>query len=287
MPLAGPASPSRLPSSPPRIQCRQLMPDNHRKQYEQFRSYRWFGPDDLRSFGHRSRAKQMGYSRQDWEGKPVIGILNTWSDLATCHTHVRDRAAEIKRGVWQAGGFPVEIPVMSLSEMFMKPTSMFYRNLLAMEVEETIRCHPIDGVVLMGGCDKTTPALLMGARSADVPAIYFPAGAMLKGNWNGVTLGSGTDVWKYWAERCAGNIGDCAWREIEDGIARSPGHCMTMGTASTMTAIAETLGMTLSRASSIPAVPSAHSRMAAETGRRAGEMCWEGLKPSEILTAEA
>src|SRR5437868_2648888 len=186
-----------------------------RKRPEELRSHRWFGPDDLRSFGHRSRMKQMGYAREEWEGKPVVAILNTWNDLATCHTHFRERAAEIKRGVWQAGGLPVEIPVMSLSEMFMKPTSMFYRNLLAMEVEETIRCHPIDGVVLMGGCDKTTPALLMGARSANVPAIYFPGGPMLKGNWNGVTLGSGTDVWKYWAERCAGCLDECQWREIE------------------------------------------------------------------------
>ena len=258
-----------------------------RKTPQELRSHRWFGPDDLRSFGHRSRAKQMGYAREDWEGKPVVGILNTWSDLNTCHTHFRERAAEIKRGVWQAGGFPVEIPVMSLGEMFMKPSAMFYRNLLAMEVEETIRCHPIDVAVLMGGCDKTTPAMIMGAVSADVPAIYFPAGPMLKGNWNGVTLGSGTDSWKYWAERCAGNIGECEWRGVEDGIARSPGHCMTMGTASTMTAIAETLGLTVSGASSIPAVHSGHARLATSTGRRAVEMAWEDLKPSAILTAES
>jgi len=167
------------------------------------------GPDDLRSFGHRSRMKQMGYAQEDWAGKPVIGILNTWSDLNTCHTHFRQRADEIKRGVWQAGGFPVEIPVMSLSETFMKPSAMFYRNLLAMEVEEVLRCHPIDGAVLMGGCDKTTPGLIMGATSANLPAIYFPAGPMLKGNFNGTTLGSGSDVWKYWAERQAGCLGEC------------------------------------------------------------------------------
>src|SRR5207302_7522810 len=202
-----------------------------RKKPEELRSYRWYGARDLRAFGHRSRTAQMGYDRSDYAGKPVIAIINTWSDLNTCHTHFRQRAEEVKRGVWQAGGFPVEIPVMSLSETFMKPSAMMYRNLLAMETEETIRCHPLDAVVLMGGCDKTTPALIMGATSADVPAIYFPAGPMLKGNWKGVTLGSGTDVWKYWAERCAGNVGDCAWGEIEDGIARSPGHCMTMGTA--------------------------------------------------------
>jgi dihydroxy-acid dehydratase len=229
----------------------------------------------------------MGFGTADYAGKPVIGILNTWSDLATCHTHFKQRVEEIKRGVWQAGGFPVEIPVLSLSESYMKPTSMFYRNLLAMEAEEVIRCHPIDAVVLMGGCDKTVPALIMGATSANVPTIFFPAGPMLRGNWRGQTLGSGTDAWKYWAERCAGNLDDCSWREIEDGIARSPGHCMTMGTASTMGAIAETLGLTLPGASSIPAVHSTHSRMATETGRRIVEMAWEDLKPSELLTAKA
>jgi dihydroxy-acid dehydratase len=258
-----------------------------RKSPDQFRSHRWLGPDDLRSFGHRSRLKQMGFGTADYAGKPVIGILNTWSDLATCHTHFKQRVEEIKRGVWQAGGFPVEIPVMSLSESYMKPTSMFYRNFLAMEAEEVIRCHPIDAVVLMGGCDKTVPALIMGATSANVPTIFFPAGPMLRGNWRGLTLGSGTDAWKYWAERCAGNLDDCSWREIEDGIARSPGHCMTMGTASTMGAIAETLGLTLPGASSIPAVHSTHSRMATETGRRIVEMAWEDLRPSELLTAKA
>ena len=257
---------------------------NTRKKPEELRSHRWTGPDDLRSFGHRSRLKQMGYGEEDYVGKPVIGILNTWSDLNQCHTHFPERVEEIKRGVWQAGGFPVEVPVMSLSEMFMKPSAMYYRNLLAMEVEEVIRCHPIDGVVLMGGCDKTTPGLIMGATSADIPAIYFPGGPMLKGHWKGTTLGSGTDAWKYWAERCAGNLEDCHWREIEECIARSPGHCMTMGTASTMTAIAEALGLTLPAASTIPAVHSAHGRMAAATGRRAVEMVWEDLRPSSILT---
>ncbi len=263
------------------------MPDPTRKTYESLRSRRWLGPDDLRSFGHRSRMKQMGFGSEDYQGKPIVGILNTWSDLNTCHTHFKQRVEEIKRGVWQAGGFPVEIPVMSLSETFMKPTAMFYRNLLAMEAEEVIRCHPVDSVVLMGGCDKTTPALIMGAISANVPAIYFPAGPMLKGNWKGTTLGSGTDAWKYWAERQAGNLDDCSWRGIEDGIARSPGHCMTMGTASTMTALAESLGLTISGASSIPAVHSTHARLAAATGRRAVEMAWEDLKPSDLLTADS
>src|ERR1700722_15962225 len=258
-----------------------------RKTPDQLRSFRWLGKDDLRSFGHRSRMKQMGYSADDYAGKPIIAILNTWSDLNNCHTHFPQRVAEIKRGVWQAGGFPVEIPVLSLSETYMKPSAMFYRNLLAMETEEVLRSQPIDGTVLLGGCDKTTPALIMGATSANLPAIYVPAGPMLKGNWKGTTLGSGTDAWKYWAERCAGNLDDCAWRGIEEGIARSPGHCMTMGTASTMTALAETRGMTLSGASSIPAVQAGHSRMASATGRRIVEMVWEDLKPSDVLTAEA
>lgn len=258
-----------------------------RKTPEQLRSYRWFGPDTLRAFGHRSRMKQMGYSTEDFAGKPVIGILNTWSEMSVCHSHLRQRAEEVKRGVWQSGGFPVEVPVLMLSETLMKPTTMLYRNLLAMETEEVIRCHPLDGVVLMGGCDKTTPALLMGATTADIPALFVPAGPMLKGRWRDTTLGSGTDAWKYWADYCAGSLCGDDLRGIEEGIARSPGHCMTMGTASTMTSIAEALGMTLSGAASIPAVHSAHSRMASQSGRRIVEMVWEDLKPSDILTPAA
>ena len=258
-----------------------------RKTPDQLRSARWFAPDDLRSFGHRSRLKQMGYAEADYVGKPVIAILNTWNDLSQCHTHFPERVEQIKRGVLLAGGFPVEIPVISLSEMFMKPSAMFYRNLLALEVEENLRCHPIDGAVLVGGCDKTTPGLIMGAASVDLPCIFVPAGPMLAGNFKGARLGSGTDSWKYWAEKCAGNIDDCTWRGVEEGIARSPGHCMTMGTASTMTAIAETLGLTLPGASSIPAVHSAHQRMAADSGRRIVEMVWEDLRPSRLLTPEA
>jgi len=254
------------------------------KKPEQLRSHRWFGANDMRSFGHRSRTKQMGYALADFQGKPVIAIINTWSDLATCHSHFRTRAEEVKRGVWQAGGFPVELPAMSVSETYMKPSPMMYRNFLAMETEELLRSQPIDGVVLMGGCDKTTPGLLMGAISMNLPSIYLPAGPMLRGNWNGKILGSGSDVWKYWAEKKAGNIGDCEWNEMEDGIARSPGHCMTMGTASTMTAITETLGLTLSGASSIPAVDANHSRMATQCGRRIVEMVWEDLKPRDILS---
>jgi len=253
----------------------------------ELRSQRWFGPDDLRSFGHRARLKGMGWSDEDYRDKPVIAILNTWSDLNTCHSHLRQRADEVKRGVWQAGGFPVEVPVMSLGEMLMKPTTMLYRNLLAMETEEVIRCHPIDGVVLLGGCDKTVPALLMGAISANVPAIFLPAGPMLKAHWRDQTLGSGSDVWKYWAERCAGNLCDDDWRGIEDSIARSPGVCMTMGTAATMASLTEALGMILPGGSSVPAVLSEHSRLATATGRRIVEMAWEDLKPSDILTPQS
>ena len=256
-----------------------------KKTPDQLRSHRWFGLDDLRSFAHRSRAKQMGYALEDFQGKPVIAIINTWSDLSTCHSHFRTRAEEVKRGVWQAGGFPVELPAMAITETYMKPSPMMYRNFLAMETEELLRSQPIDGAVLMGGCDKTTPGLLMGAITMNLPAIYLPAGPMLRGNWNGRVLGSGSDVWKFWAEKSAGNISDCEWSEMEDGIARSPGHCMTMGTASTMTALAETLGLTLPGASSIPAVDANHPRMATKCGRRIVEMVWEDLKPRDILTA--
>ncbi|MFL5325793.1 MAG: L-arabinonate dehydratase [Microvirga sp.] len=258
-----------------------------RKKPEDLRSHRWFGVDDLRAFGHRSRMRQIGYDAEDWRGKPVIGIINTWSDINPCHAHFPERVQWIKRGILQAGGFPLELPALSLSEPFVKPTTMLYRNLLAMECEELIRSHPIDGVVLLGGCDKTTPALIMGATSADLPAIYVPAGPMLRGNWRGQSLGSGSDTWKYWDERRAGKITEADWTEIENGIARSPGHCMTMGTASTMTAVADSLGLTLPGASSIPAADAGHARMAAHSGRRAVEMVWEDLKPSQILTREA
>ncbi|MFZ5556451.1 MAG: L-arabinonate dehydratase [Pseudomonadota bacterium] len=258
-----------------------------KKKAGELRSHRWYGVDDLRSFGHRSRSAQMGYAREDYAGKPVIAIINTWSDINPCHSHFRQRVEEVKRGVWQAGGFPVEMPAISLSEPFQKPTTMMYRNLLALETEELLRSYPADGCVLMGGCDKTTPALIMGATSMNLPAIFMPAGPMLRGNWRGETLGSGSDVWKYWAELRAGNIDEHAWREIEDGIARSPGHCMTMGTASTMTSLAEVLGLTLPGAASIPAADSNHARMAERTGRRIVEMVWEDLKPTDLLTARA
>ena len=258
-----------------------------RKKPEELRSHRWYGVDDMRSFGHRSRTAQMGFHRTDYAGKPVIAILNTWSDINPCHTHFRQRAEEVKRGIWQAGGFPVEMPAMSLSEPFQKPTSMLYRNLLAMEAEELLRAYPADGCVLMGGCDKTTPGLVMGALSMNLPSIFMPAGPMLRGDFRGQSLGSGSDTWKYWAELRAGNITQEDWRDVEAGIARSPGHCMTMGTASTMTSAAEALGLTLPGAASIPAVDSRHAQMAALTGKRIVDMVWEDLKIRDIVDARA
>jgi len=257
---------------------------NTPKQPDQLRSARWFAPDDLRSFGHRSRAMQMGYAPQDWAGKPVIAIVNTWSDINPCHTHFKQRVEDVKRGIFQAGGFPLELPAISLAEAFVRPTAMLYRNMLAMETEELIRSHPIDGAVLMGGCDKTTPGLLMGAISAGVPCIYLPAGPMLRGNWQGQALGSGSDAWKYWDERRAGQISDVQWLGVEGGIARSHGTCMTMGTAATMMGMAEALGMTLPGASSIPAPDANHPRMSAACGRRIVEMVWEDLRPAKLLT---
>src|SRR5919206_2844651 len=258
-----------------------------RKTSDQLRSHRWFGAKDLRSFGHRSRTLQMGYSRQDYEGKPIIAVINTWSDINPCHSHFRTRAEEVKRGIWQAGGFPLEMPAISLSEPFQKPTTMLYRNFLAMETEELLRSYPADGCVLMGGCDKTTPALIMGAVSMNLPAIFMPGGPMLRGNWHGNTLGSGSDTWKYWAELRAGNITEEDWQGVEDGIARSAGHCMTMGTASTLTGAVEALGFTLPGASSIPAPDSRHAAMATLTGKLIVDMVWNDLKPSDILTPQA
>ncbi|MGN6702084.1 MAG: L-arabinonate dehydratase [Burkholderiaceae bacterium] len=258
-----------------------------KKDPSTLRSARWFAPDDLRSFGHRSRVMQMGYAPSEWIGKPVIALINTWSDINQCHTHFKQRVEDVKRGVLQAGGFPLELPAISLSESAVKPTTMLYRNFLAMETEELIRSHPVDGVVLMGGCDKTTPGLLMGATSAGVPAIYLPAGPMLRGNYHGKILGSGSDAWKLWDERRAGKVDKDEWLGIEGGIARSAGTCMTMGTAATMMGIAEAMGMTLPGASSIPAVDANHIRMASETGRRIVEMVWEDLVPARILNRAA
>jgi dihydroxy-acid dehydratase len=262
------------------------MPTN-KKTADQLRSARWFAPDDLRSFGHRSRMNQMGYDVAEFKGRPVIGIINTWSDFAQCHAHFKTRVEDVKRGILMAGGFPVELPAISLSESTVKPTTMLYRNFLAMETEELIRSQPVDGAVLMGGCDKTTPGLILGAISAGVPAIFVPAGPMLRGNWHGKTLGSGSDGWKYWDERRAGNINAKEWDEIETGIARSYGVCMTMGTASTMTALADVMGLCLPGTSSIPAPDANHIRMCSAAGRRIVDMVWEDLTPDRILTDNA
>jgi dihydroxy-acid dehydratase len=250
----------------------------------ELRSHRWYGVDDLKAFGHRSRTLGMGYDHEDFAGKPVIALVNTWSDINPCHTLLRDRAEDVKRGVFQAGGFPLEVPAISLSEPFMKPSTMLYRNLLAMETEELLRSYPFDGAVLMGGCDKTTPALIMGALSAGLPFVYVPAGPMLRAKWRGRTLGSGSDVWKYWAELRAGQITQADWEEVEAAIARSPGTCMTMGTASTMTSAVEALGVSLPGHSSIPAADSGSARMAAAAGRRVVELVTGGGMPE--LTAE-
>ncbi|KQP03563.1 L-arabinonate dehydratase [Pseudorhodoferax sp. Leaf265] len=254
------------------------------RTYDDLRSARWFAPDDFRSFGHRSRVLQMGYGHEDWKGKPIIAIVNTWSDANQCHTHFKQRVEDVKRGVFQAGGFPLELPAISLSESMVKPTTMLYRNFLAMETEELLRSHPVDGAVLMGGCDKTTPGLTMGALSMGIPFIYLPAGPMLRGNWKGQVLGSGSDAFKYWDERRAGRLSDQAWFEMEAGIARSHGTCMTMGTAATMMGIAESIGFTLPGASSIPAADANHVRMSAECGRRIVDMVWDDLTPAKMLT---
>jgi dihydroxy-acid dehydratase len=258
-----------------------------KKRPEELRSHRWYGTADRKSFDHRSRSSQMGYDRSDYAGKPVIAIINTWSDINPCHAHFRARAEEVKRGVWQAGGFPVEMPAIALSEPFQKPSTMMYRNFLAMETEELLRSYPADGCVLMGGCDKTTPALVMGALSMGLPTIYMPAGPMLRGNWHGQVLGSGSDTRKYWQELRAGTISERDWDEISEGVARSFGHCMTMGTASTMTSAVEALGLALPGAASIPAADSHHPMMATATGKRAVEMVWEDATPKKLLSASS
>ncbi|MEL6372455.1 MAG: L-arabinonate dehydratase [Pseudomonadota bacterium] len=263
------------------------MPTKPRKTPQDLRSHRWFGTDTMRSFNHRSRMRQMGYDDDDWAGKPVIGIINTWSDINACHAHLRSRADDVRAGVLQAGGLPLELPAISLAEPFVKPTTMLYRNFLAMETEELIRSHPIDGAVLLGGCDKTTPGLVMGAVSMGVPFIYVPAGPMLRGNVRGEPVGSGSDFWKFWDERRAGTLSDAQWDALQSGIARSYGTCMTMGTAATMMSLAEALGLTLPGASAIPAADANHPRMAKRSGRRVVDMVWEDLTPDQVLSAQA
>lgn len=255
--------------------------------YPKLRSREWFGKRDRWGLGHRAWLRAEGFSERVFEGKPVIGICNSWSELNNCNAHLRQVAEAVKRGVWEAGGFPLEFPTISLGEMLMKPTTMLYRNLMAMDVEECIRAYPLDGVVLLCGCDKTTPAQLMGAASADIPAIMVPGGPMLRGMWRGQELGSGTDVRRLWDEVRAGRMSEEEWCEIEGCISRSAGHCTVMGTASTMACLAEALGMTLPGCADIPAADSRRLAIAEESGRRSVEMATEGLRPSRILTPEA
>ncbi len=257
------------------------------KGVESLRSQRWLAPDSMRAFSHRARLAQTGWNRSDYMGRPVIGILNTWSDISTCHSHLRERAQKVREGVIRAGGWPIELPAMSLGEVWVKPTTMLYRNFLAMEAEELIRSHPIDGVVLMGGCDKTTPALLMGAFSVNLPCIFIPAGASSNGSFRGQKVGTGTHTMKFWSERRAGELDDAAWQALEGCMTRSPGTCNTAGTATTMTAAAEALGFSLPGAHSIPATDAAHPRMCTQVGERIVEMVWEDLVPQRIATEAA
>jgi dihydroxy-acid dehydratase len=251
------------------------------------RSRRWFAANDMRAFAHRQRMQQMGLRREDVMGRPIVAIVNTWSDLSPCHAHLRERAEAVKRGVLLAGGMPFELPAMSLGEVMVKPTTMLYRNFLAMEVEELLRSLPVDGAVLLGGCDKTTPGLLMGAISMGLPALFCPAGPMLNDRHRGKTVGAGTHTRVFWDELQAGGIDAAEWIRLESRMTRSPGTCNTMGTASTMTAIAEALGMALPGSTSIPAMDSAHPRMAADCGERIVAMIAEDLTPQRILTRGA
>jgi L-arabonate dehydrase len=254
----------------------------------ELRSRNWFGRTDLDGFNHRAWMKAEGFSDLVFDGRPVIGVCNSWSELNNCNAHLRQVAEAVKRGVWSAGGFPLEFPVISLGEVLMKPTTMLFRNLMAMDVEECIRAYPLDAVVLLSGCDKTTPAMLMGAASADIPSIMVTGGPMLRGHWRTEELGSGTDAWRLWAERRAGRITDEDMCEAESCMSRSSGHCMVMGTASTMASMVEALGMTLPGNAAIPAADSRRLAQAEMAGRRAVEMAKAGgPKPSQIMTPRA
>ncbi|GAA4224011.1 L-arabinonate dehydratase [Sagittula marina] len=255
-----------------------------RRKVEDLRSQRWFASEDIRGFAHRQRLQQMGMRREEFLGKPVIAILNTWSDISPCHAHLRDRAEAVKRGVWQAGGFPIELPALSVGEVMVKPTTMLYRNFLAMEAEELLRSHPVDGCVLLGGCDKSTPGLLMGALSMNLPTLFCPAGPMSSGRWRGHVTGAGTHTKKYWTQLQTGEIDKDDWIDLESRMTRSHGTCNTMGTASTMTSIVDAMGLTKTGASSVPAADSAHPRLAAWCGARIVEMVFEDLKPSDFMS---
>jgi len=271
-----------------RINPIQVLPLASHKTLSELRSRRWFADAGMRGFAHRQRMQQQGWRREDVMGRPMIAIINTWSDLSPCHAHLRERAESVKKGILMAGGYPVELPAMSLGEVLVKPTTMLYRNFLAMEVEELLRSLPCDGVVILAGCDKTTPGTLMGAFSMDIPTIFCPAGTMLNDRYvkDGVarTVGAGTHTRMFWDEYQAGNLDAAELQHLESRMTRAPGTCNTMGTASTMTAIAEALGLTLPGASSIPAMDSAHIRMATSCGERIVGMVWEDLRPSALVT---
>ena len=261
------------------------------KTLADLRSRRWFADSGIRGFAHRQRMQQQGWRRADMMDKPMIAIINTWSEMSPCHAHLRERAESVKKGILMAGGYPVELPAMSLGEVMVKPTTMLYRNFLSMEVEELLRSLPCDGVVLLAGCDKTTPGTLMGAVSMDIPTLFCPAGPMLNDRHvaGGITrsIGAGTHTRIFWDDYQAGKLSETELQKLEARMTRSPGTCNTMGTASTMTAIVEALGMALPGSSSIPAMDSSHSRMATDCGERIVGMVWEDLKPSRILSRAA
>lgn len=254
---------------------------------KKLRSQSWFGAEDLHGFLHRAWMKNQGWPHDVFDGRPVIGICNTWSELTPCNGHFRELAEAVKRGVWEAGGFPLEFPVMSLGETNLRPTSMMFRNLASMDVEESIRANPMDGVVLLMGCDKTTPALLMGAASCDLPTIGLSGGPMLTGRFRGQTLGSGTGLWQMSEDRRAGKMSREDFLAAESCMSRSKGHCMTMGTASTMASMVEALGMGLPGNAAIPAVDARRTTQAHLTGRRIVEMVHEDLRMSKIMTRKA
>src|SRR3954463_5373403 len=259
------------------------MADERRK----VRSTAWFGGSGKNAFMHRSWMKNEGPPPDMFDGRPVIGICNTWSELTPCNAHLRTLAEHVKRGVWEAGGLPLEFPVMSTGESNMRPTAMLYRNLVSMDVEESIRANPIDGVVLMVGCDKTTPALVMGAASCDVPALVVSGGPMLNGKYHGEEIGSGTDLWRFSEELRAGTMSGADFREAEGCMSRSAGHCMTMGTASTMAAMVEALGLGLPQNAATPAVDARRTALAHEAGRRIVDLVREDIRISRILTRAA
>jgi dihydroxy-acid dehydratase len=263
-----------------------------RKTLDQLRSRRWFNAGGMRAFAHRQRMQQQGVRREDVMQRPCIAIVNTWSELSPCHAHLRERAEAVKRGVLLAGGFPFELPALSLGEVIVKPTTMLYRNFLAMEVEELLRSHPVDGVVLLAGCDKTTPGTVMGAVSMGLPTIFCAAGPMLNDRYLKPgeperRVGAGTHTRLFWDEHQAGRVTDAEWVKLEAHMTRSPGTCNTMGTASTMTSIVEALGLALPGSTAIPAMDAGHVRMATDCGQRIVEMVWEDIKPADILTRGA